>query len=118
MENIREHCGGLGPSVLSAVLGKFRAAAYTQTESVSELELALGVPNRSRCYFCGFTTTLVSYVNQILDKYGELRNKHWSRRECRVYGTLVASRCFTKDKLFGAVGSGMMFGTAGLPSCV
>ena len=43
MENIRKHCGGLGPGVLSAVLGKFRAAAYTQTESEREIVLALGV---------------------------------------------------------------------------
>lgn len=36
-ENIGAHGDGLGPGVLSTVRGKFRAAASTQTESVSDI---------------------------------------------------------------------------------
>ena len=34
-QNIRKHGGGLGEGVLAAVVGKFHAAAYAQTEEVS-----------------------------------------------------------------------------------
>ena len=34
-QNIRKHGGGLGDGVLAAVVGKFHAAAYAQTEEVN-----------------------------------------------------------------------------------
>ena len=34
-QNIRKHGGGLGEGVLAAVVGKFHAAAYAQTEEVN-----------------------------------------------------------------------------------